>query len=57
MGLERSLPRHLRNDVGTEFEKIVQGVDDRNIATRTGAPNQSADDTQSGPFLQEPDDQ
>ena len=59
MGLERIVPRHFCNDVGTAFEKIIQGVDDRdatNIATLAGTPDQGADDTQPGPFPEQFDD-
>ena len=31
MGFERGVPGEFRDDIGTEFEKIIQRVDNRNV--------------------------
>ena len=59
MGLERIVSRYFRNDVGTAFEKITQGVDDRyvrNVAAPAGTADQGANETQTRPFPEHLDD-
>ena len=59
MGLERGLPRNFHDDVGAEIEKIVQGVDNRNvmtIAAGAGSPDQGADTSQFRHPMEQSDD-